>query len=390
MLEWEAEDGQMGRWTVAAIRQGHMVGWFEGEGLRVGEVVSCDNIKCGWEGEVVVSRWVEADAEDTGRWSQEMKTRAWSREGPSQVWSRPDTEERSTLSKHMVLPMAVVAVDCNEDEGDMRGRIWIDESESTRESWRTSLSGEIGGSVTDAGVLEWQDGDGQGELRATGPEERNWLVGKCGQSHAMEDDWYPGKEELVGYHHSREYNNKCLQWLCDEAKAVKEKGLAAVLLTYSDASFKQDSDGGRATYAWMVGGVQDGGMLPEDMRLSGGGLVHGHPSQLSSTRAEHVGVLSLLTALSDWPVLREVFDGHDHRCDNKGVHDRMDHGSWGEDSVYEPWDWARFNDPDVHAESEAQREKLGLQSQVLWHRGHPERRLARDKWSVHPLTNTFA
>ena len=49
----------MGGWTVSAVRQGHMVGWFEDADFRVGEVVSCDDIKCGWGGGVVVSRWVE-------------------------------------------------------------------------------------------------------------------------------------------------------------------------------------------------------------------------------------------------------------------------------------------------------------------------------------------
>ena len=331
----------------------------------------------------MVSRWVEYDGGSVRQWSQEMKARAWNREGPGQVWSRPDIERRSTVLKNAVWPMAVVTMACTEAEGDRHNVIWIDESEGVRERWRTCSLNEVGDSVAGAGVLERCESGDQSELGATGPEQRNWLVGKCGGSNEVEGDYYPGKEELVGYHHSSNHNKECFRWLYAEAKAVKEKGLAAVLLTYSDASFKQEGEGGKATYAWMVGGVKDGGMLPKDMTLSGGGLVHGHQSLLSSTRAEHVGVLSLLTALSEWPGLRDVFDGHEHRCDNKGVHDRMDHGSWGDDSVYTPEDWARFNDPDVHAESEAQREKVGLQSQILWHRGHPERRLVRDQWSVH-------
>ena len=383
MLEWELGGGWMGRWTVSAVRQGHIVGWFEGADFRVGEVVRCDDIKCGWGGEVMVSRWVEYDGGSVRQWSQEMKARAWNREGPGQVWCRPDIERRSTVLKNAVWPMAVVTMACTEAEGDRHKVIWIDESEGVRERWRTFSLNEVGDRVTGAGVLESCESGDRSELGATGPEQRNWLVGKCGGSNEVEGEYYPGKEALVGYHHSNNHNEECFRWLYAEAKAVKEKGLDAVLLTYSDASFKQEGDGGKATYAWMVGGVKDGGMLPKHMTLSGGGLVHGHRSLLSSTRAEHVGVLSLLTALSEWPDLRDVFDGHEHRCDNKGVHDRMDHGSWGDDSAFTPEDWARFNDPDVHAESEAQREKVGLQSQILWHRGHPERRLVRDRWSVH-------
>ena len=50
-------------------------------------------------------------------------------------------------------------------------------------------------------VLERCESGDQSELGATGPEQRNWLVGKCGGSNEMEGDYYPGKEELVGYHH---------------------------------------------------------------------------------------------------------------------------------------------------------------------------------------------
>ena len=151
------------------------------------------------------------------------------------------------------------------------------------------------------------------------------------------------------------------------------------MLSYSDASLKN----GVATYAWVVGGLQGGDEERGRGQLSGGGRVHGHPKRLSLTRAEHVGVLSALTSLAQWPELRNAFDGHVHYCDNKGVSDRMDHEEWQESAVFGPNDWARANDPDVHAEAEAQRSLLGMSTVVRWHRGHPERRLCKAAWSRH-------
>ena len=90
-----------------------------------------------------------------------------------------------------------------------------------------------------------------------------------------------------------------------------------------------------------------------------------------------------MTSLAQWPELRHAFDGHVHYCDNKGVSDRMDHEEWQESSVFGFSEWARANDPDIHAEAEAQRSELGMATRVQWHRGHPERRLCKAAWCRH-------
>ena len=240
-------------------------------------------------------------------------------------------------------------------------RVWIDERWETWVRWsaEAGVSGEECESTTSDTAEATQVED-----ERTGRAAGGWMVGRAEAGERRDRrTTYPGKKDLMGFHQPKWERDRVMAGLCEEAGRMKQGGGRAILLTYSDASLKN----GVATYAWMVGGLQGGAEWRGGRRLSGGGRVHGHPSRLSSTRAEHVGVLSALTSLAQWPELRHAFDGHVHYCDNKGVSDRMDHEEWQESSVFGFSDWARANDPDIHAEAEAQRSELGMATRVQWH-----------------------
>ena len=60
--------------------------------------------------------------------------------------------------------------------------------------------------------------------------------------------------------------------------------------------------------------------------VRGGGMVHGRTDQISSTKAEHCGVLSVLVALAEEPGLskiRHLIDNHTHYLDSRWVVSRM-------------------------------------------------------------------
>jgi hypothetical protein len=423
MSEWEAEGNEMGLWKLAAVRVGQMVGWIEEDHWYVGRVTQGAPLEEGWSGEVQIEKWRATDNEDDYRsgWSREMLRREWPSHIP-QVWEVEPGGETKHGKKWQVFPITVVTMDTA--EGDSAPvRVWIDEREEVFERWyRMYLEreeralreeGRLGSEGPDSAAEAEEPTDEETEGEAQGHEDRcgsegpddspgrsteetgagdgsqareAWVTGwqEWASEEGAEADYYPGKDELKGYHQGIELRERTIEWIRSTAEAIRKEGRRAVLITYSDASVKMEGKGGSGTYAWLIGGFEGGPQVPPDLAMSGGGRVHGPPLLLSSTRAEHVGVCSLLTALNLWgPKLQVYLDGHEHFLDNKGVTSRMEHGVRGPDTVYSPADWARANDPDVHAEAEVQRDELGLQTWVRWHRGHPERRAHRDDWSCH-------
>ena len=79
-----------------------------------------------------------------------------------------------------------------------------------------------------------------------------------------------------------------------------------------------------------------------------------------------------------------------HRLDNKGVVARVESGVGGIDMdvVQDPMRYLQLNDPDIMAELEAQMSRMPGRVELLWHRGHPEKRMPdRAHWSEHDHFN---
>ena len=88
------------------------------------------------------------------------------------------------------------------------------------------------------------------------------------------------------------------------------------LLLYSDGSFIDKGIASRAAYGWQVWGF----MEEEEMKgMTSGGVVHGDPLLLDSTRAEHHGALAvlILAYLLGWRGKVII------TLDNSAVDDRM-------------------------------------------------------------------
>lgn len=69
-----------------------------------------------------------------------------------------------------------------------------------------------------------------------------------------------------------------------------------VLLSYSDAGMLDRGGTSVAGYGWKIGGLKGG---PSVKYLVGGGPIKGDPELLSSTRAEHIGVLACMIAIRE-------------------------------------------------------------------------------------------
>ena len=108
------------------------------------------------------------------------------------------------------------------------------------------------------------------------------------------------------------------------------------------------------------------------------GWVDAGDSPVHSTRAEAQGLLDAMRGL--WG----VWDGEvHHRLDNESV--VKVHGQL--QSMTEE-QWAMLGDKDVWLELEVWRRRWGGRYKVLWHRGHPERRMPHKcDWGPHDWGN---
>ena len=138
--------------------------------------------------------------------------------------------------------------------------------------------------------------------------------------------------ELVGWEQVSPEGRmrKVQEWGRMVAKAISEE---KEIWSYSDGSKIGDGAEAIGSYAWCIV-VQ--GELSEPL-IHGRGIVHGEPTDISSTRAERMGVLAALTGIQlirEWAqemhiTLPSMEGGirHVHRLDNKGAVDSAN-GRW--------------------------------------------------------------
>jgi hypothetical protein len=78
----------------------------------------------------------------------------------------------------------------------------------------------------------------------------------------------------------------------DEAEAMADAGQTPTPLAYSDGSKKHDGAATIGSYGWVIAGIADGKLRDG---IEGSGLVHGEPTDITSTRAERLRALACLT-----------------------------------------------------------------------------------------------
>ncbi len=146
------------------------------------------------------------------------------------------------------------------------------------------------------------------------------------------EQWqFEGRDDLVGWSDEAHAH---LLWQRYLDRFDADTTMQKTLLIYSDGSYKDNGPASKASYGWVIWGFEgeewcgaeegESFMQMEEVHWSrgieGGGIVHGDPSRLDSTRAEHHGSLAVLIAarLLGWMGKVAV------RLDNMGVTHRMD------------------------------------------------------------------
>ena len=171
--------------------------------------------------------------------------------------------------------LRVVGVFGAENVGwDEKGGVWrVDEGEETVRRWVE------GG--PDADKVDDEDSDDEGEH-------------ENGDARVVR---FEGIHELVGVRDDAAEGGFWDQWrsLVREASAMDAAGKEVVLLTYSDGSHKPGAVH-EGTYGWAIRGLVGG---REYDGLWGGGVVHGQHEDITSTRAEALGVLAMWLFLAD-------------------------------------------------------------------------------------------
>ena len=167
-----------------------------------------------------------------------------------------------------------------------------------------------------------------------------------------------------------------------EAEEMRNRGETVELLTYSDASLKGKGSETKATQGWIIAGLRGG---KRRRGIKGGSVIHGNPEELTSTRAETFGLLSLLLALRSLVKGHQLRQGlratgiwddlHTHKLDNQAVV-QIDEGTMkqGEKEYITAAQWMSMADPDVWANVKAVKADSSPHASVEWQRGHPERR----------------
>ena len=199
---------------------------------------------------------------------------------------------------------------------------------------------------------------------------------------------YEGKEELMGVIWEGFGVDNTVQErvrrLKLEYERRKSQGMTAKLLTYSDGSHRGgNGPHAEGTYAWVIRGWEGG----ETLDIQGGGMVHGQAEDITSTRAEALGALSVLTTLLEWGIAGEAWILH--RLDNQAVTKqelRLTEGRRRlEEDVESLEEHIRASDPDVWGQMVSVISKF-CAVDLLWHRGHPERHKPGDMrllWTDH-------
>ena len=204
--------------------------------------------------------------------------------------------------------------------------------------------------------------------------------GQDGGVHPAEG--YEGRLELVGWEHlDTEGRRDAVHIWNTMLETERAGGSTGKLLSYSDGSKKGEGADTTGTYAWRIVGAGKG--HGHAALLQGGGVVHGEPSDISSTRAERLGLLAAITAMQvleewsrqehlggqDWYEAR--WEGeHEHRLDNKGTVTR-DTTRWdtGQPGVVTH----ELADADVEHQTDLVKKDITPKLRVVWQKGHPEK-----------------
>ena len=353
MARYSGWGKELGDWKREAFRLGQYVGFMDDEeGFTVGWINDMER-EMGWQDRVLVFPLVEVGVEEEDLWP--MMTNVWDREPWKQVWARPDTvgmrAEKREMRVEELVAIQTLRLKCRRGADEIVVVV-VDEEEDEVLGHRVELT--------------W------------------WLTGNCAGEEVGEQWHFEGIESLIGWY--------------DEGAAQRQFGVALggrvgkeleglVLLLYSDGSFMDAGIGSRASYGWQVWGFEGEGEMDG---IVGGGIVHGDPTLLDSTRAEHHGGLAVLIAAHRLGWRGRVRLG----LDNAGVTARMEGKSekgkrWLDEEVAEtPKQWLKMKDPDVHAEAEAWE---GRFEEVVWvwYRGHPEKRKQVAQYSRHDRANVL-
>lgn len=187
--------------------------------------------------------------------------RVWDHARGCQLWARYEDAEAKkeatmAVSASMLLPIATKPLQ----------HTYIDGAEL--QGWMIDEREEL--------ILDWID-------NGAAHETDGWDLRQIEE--AIEDEvWeFEGRDELVGF---TDFGAAALAWSTYVTK-LQAAGIDSDSLTlqiYSDGSYIDKGATPKASYGWIIWGFKN---HPKMDGVEGGGMVHGDPTRLNSTRAEH-------------------------------------------------------------------------------------------------------
>jgi len=221
---------------------------------------------------------------------------------------------------------------------------------------------------------------------------------------------YQGFEEIAGIEGTMDEAKKAWEDIRSEAQLLEKLGEEPILLTYSDGSVKPAKGATESTFGWCILGLKGG---QRGQMIKGKGRMKGDPRQMTSTRAERMGIVATLNAMfilgeedaEEGELTRAWSWNHEHRLDNassvtveESAAERYDeewhmsiqasHTSDG-NAEEEAKTRARESTSDAKTDQDACAEMIGMRNyssprmQTIWHRGHPEKRLKEREYTEH-------
>jgi len=395
--KWTAAAAALGPWRRQAIQIGATVAWREArprhggsEGARTIELGRVVRFEA--DGRVQVRKWRPTTASEVAKHlrGRDDSQTGWEHDEKggdvAQYWLEERRSHMPTIQELRKCSGDIAVAEAPMPEFAQEGDIVMCEEDEVQPVTVAEVTKPGAEEIT----WEVMDAPDALEGRVDEREQREDAAGANVRPTGSPDaatEAYEGRMELVGWDRltQEEKDAKVQTWLSmvREARATGEN---AELWSYSDGSKKGDGIAAVGSYAW---GLVPAGSCAATV-IQGGGVIHGHPVDISSTRAERLGVLAALTGMQ---VLREwAMEGgaeedaatwpglHEHRLDNKGTVDsaegKWDTGGGSHTDVNEA-------DFDVTAQMEAVREDVSPRLRLVWQRGHPERVRQWSEFTAH-------
>jgi len=376
----------LGKYTRARYELGAVVVWWGQRGMEAGSIVRLSG-GSDWNDTAHVRKFVvSAGVTELGA-RGELAEEEWEQEDPSRMprhWDEPDRGQEQTYAEAW------------RTAGDIRTGTspepdFVEDTTSNPQIDYEVISMEVIGlfavAVTDTTTYSSK----AGKRKTWMIWERPMVITDALQHHSDyhsyeapvskgdEGRHYEGRLELLGWEkkteeEQRNYGYMWHSFLKRQKKKREVGGEQLPLESTSDGS--REDKPIRGSFAWQIAGTAKDGFL-----VKGRAMAHGYPEDLTSTRAERLGYLAVLTAIevmAEWA--EEVHPGtidhtwqwkHEHRMDNRGA------------AAVEPGGMAGA-DLDLQDQLDVVGARASPKHEVVWIRGHPERRSKpQSQWDRH-------